>query len=236
MVDNQKFSFMSGYNLRSSVHTNMSKIVQKQPDTIFREHTSSTEDNTEQLHEIQSAAGIPSSSSSASSSADMNQAANNQPAASNNPAAGNEQTAASQPAHAGQAGSAEHRPEVESQLEAMQRRLEATMLQIQQQQNPPQNPPRPRSGSPPSNNMLQPEYFYGLPQEDPTGWIDRFTAWAELARMSEDSQIANAMRLLLRGNAISWFSSLPNTIKQDKRALIQSFKDHFSKQPSWLLE
>ena len=85
------------------------------------------------------------------------------------------------------------------------------------------------------SGLLQPGQFQGLPDEDPLGWLDRFDAWVDLTNV-DNRQLPHAMRLLLRGSAVSWFSALPTEDRESKERLYTAFRNRFGQQPSWLME
>ena len=85
------------------------------------------------------------------------------------------------------------------------------------------------------SGLLQPGQYQGLPDEDPLGWLDRFDAWVDLTNV-DNRQLPYAMRLLLRGSAVLWFSALPSEDRGNKERLYTAFRNRFGQQPSWLIE
>ena len=85
------------------------------------------------------------------------------------------------------------------------------------------------------SGLLQPRQCQGLPDEDPLGWLDRFDAWVDLKNVV-NRQLPHAIRLLLSGSAVSWFSALPTEDRENKERLYTAFRNRFGQQPSWLME
>jgi hypothetical protein len=59
---------------------------------------------------------------------------------------------------------------------------------------------------------IQPEPFYGLPEEDAEDWINRLKAYFETAG-TDKSLKGKVFQLLLRNIATVWFKSLPRAVK-----------------------
>ena len=59
---------------------------------------------------------------------------------------------------------------------------------------------------------IQPEPFYGLPEEDAADWVNRLKAYFEPAR-TDKSLKCKIFQLLLRNIASVWFKSLPRAAK-----------------------
>ncbi len=88
-----------------------------------------------------------------------------------------------------------------------------------------------------TNVGVKPDYFSGLPTEEPRAWIEAFMAWVKMNNWTDGETVANAMRLLLKSSAITWFNSVPSEDKKNTKQLVASFKAHFvDAVPVWLLD
>ena len=85
------------------------------------------------------------------------------------------------------------------------------------------------------SGLLQPGQFLRLPDEDPLGWLDSSDAWVDLTNV-DNRPLPDAMRLLLRGSAVSRFSTLPTEDRKSKERLYTAFRNRLGQQPSWLME
>ncbi len=87
-----------------------------------------------------------------------------------------------------------------------------------------------------STRALMPEYFYGYSTEDPRQFADKFETYVHLQNIPADRQL-DAVRMLLKGPAEVWWSSVPAADKANWAAFRVAFLNAYAgDNAQWMLE
>ena len=87
-----------------------------------------------------------------------------------------------------------------------------------------------------STRALMPDYFYGYSTEDPRQFADKFEIYVHLQNIPADRQL-DAVRMLLKGPAEVWWSSLADADKANWAAFRVAFLNAFAGDgEQWMLE